>query len=334
MQLAPIVGWMVGTACSVTLPLMEPAPRCAATLLAALWWNFPVDFDFGSGCNRWLKMLCPNCHASITAQAQICPRCGSDLGNLPQQRSLLRTIATSIIDATPAAELIRRVLGRENIYSGRKRLARKYLRGTGIEFGALNAPLDLPRGAKVIYADVEEAKSNYKIAATPDIVADIETMKGIEDCSVDFIIANHVLEHLENPLRALQTIHRVLRSSGIAFIALPDKRFTFDRKRPTTSLDHIIADYKCGPKLSLRSHYEDWASNALGLEGDEHRKMVVNFLERHQNIHFHVWDYAAMTEMFNHAASSFGFSIVHSRLNGSEVIWILQAANRRGSIAN
>jgi SAM-dependent methyltransferase len=169
-------------------------------------------------------MLCPSCGAEISDEAQMCFRCGTDLGNQPQ-RSSLRRFATSLIDATPAGELLRRALGRETIHGLRKRLARKYLRGAGVEFGALDAPLILPRGATVRYADVEGAKAHYEQAGTPDIVTNIETMDCIEDCSVDFVIANHVLEHVENPLRAFQTIHRVVRPSGIAFIALPINGF-------------------------------------------------------------------------------------------------------------
>ncbi len=270
-------------------------------------------------------MLCPRCGADISDDAEICSGCGlADPAN-PPRRSPLRRLAASCIDATPAGEIIRRALGRETIRGLRKRLARKYLRGSGIEFGALDAAVDLPRGAKVQYADVADAKTHYDHATAPDIVADIEIMAGIDDNSADFIIANHVLEHVENPFRALQTIHRVLRRSGIAFIALPDKRFSFDRKRPLTPLEHLITDYEHGPEWSRAAHYEDWVSNAFGLQGDKRRAMVAEFDTRHLNIHFHVWDYDAMNEMFRYAAARFGFTIVHSQMNGtSEALWILQ----------
>jgi SAM-dependent methyltransferase len=269
-------------------------------------------------------MLCPRCKADISDKAEMCVHCGADVGNVPQ-RSLLRRLVVSAIDATPAGELLRRVLGRETIYGLRNRLARKYLHGSGVEFGALDAPLKLRRGVEVCYADVGDAKENYEKATTPDIIADIETMESIGDCSLDFVVANHVLEHVENPLRAFQTIHRVLRPDGIAFIALPDKRFSFDRKRPITPLDHLIADYDRGPEVSLAAHYDDYAANTFGLTGGAHTAIVEQFLARHSNIHFHVWDFAAMAEMFDYAASRFGFAIVHSELNGkSEGLWILK----------
>lgn len=270
-------------------------------------------------------MLCPRCKADISDDAQICSGCGLPDPANPPQRSVLRALMASAIDATPVGGLIRQALGRETIRGLRKRLARKYLRGSGIEFGAVDAPLELPRDVKVRYADVPDAKANYEHATTPDIVADIETMDCIDDRSVDFIVANHVLEHVENPLRAFQTIHRVLNLGGIAFIALPDKRFSFDRKRSITPIDHLIADYERGPAWSREAHYEDWVTNAFGLQGDKRREMVAMFMARQLNIHFHVWDYAAMGEMFRYVAARFGFLIAHSQMNGtSEAIWILK----------
>ena len=266
-------------------------------------------------------------------------RCGSTIMATPQQDTLgnwlnyrqIRNLCRSIVDATPASGLIRRVVGKETIYARRKRLASRYLSGYGIEFGALNYALDLPPNVKVRYADVrtadklaQEYSSQFKKIVTPDIVTDIETMDCIDDCSVDFVVANHVVEHVENPFLAFRTIHRVLRSHGIAFIALPDKRFTFDRHRPITSLDHLKEDYARGPEWSRAGHYDEWAAAVCGFEGEERRDKVAEYLDLRPDIHFHVWDYDAMVEMFSYVASTFGFSIVHSEPNASEGIWILR----------
>lgn len=179
--------------------------------------------------------------------------------------------------------MIRHLLGRESAYAVRARIARKYLRGSGIEFGALNARLDVPKNVKATYADVEgseglaaAATSMYGHVTAPGIVADIQTMDGICDSSVDFVVANQVIEHVENPLRALRTISRVLRPNGIAFIMLP--RFTFDRKRSTTPLAHLIKDYEEGPEWGLAAHYDDWVHHAQGLDGHEREERVAQLL--------------------------------------------------------
>jgi SAM-dependent methyltransferase len=223
----------------------------------------------------------------------------------------------------------------------RKRLADHYLSGRGLEFGALHFSLPLPMWASVRYADVlspdelSVAFPDIRNIQLPDIVTDLETMTGIEDASEDFIVANHVLEHVEDPLKAIASISRVLRPSGIAFIALPDKRFTFDSDRTITPLEHIVKDHKEGPAWSRTEHYDEWVRCVDGLSGDAHRQKASLMLSQHANIHFHVWDYPAMMEMFAHVARipQLGLEIETSVLNGIEVIWILRKANGRLSPA-
>jgi SAM-dependent methyltransferase len=222
----------------------------------------------------------------------------------------------------------------EDALSGRKRLARQYLRGRGVEFGALHAALDVPLQVEVRYADlqpVEELQRSFPHLTnirTPDLITDLESMHGIDDESEDFVIANHVMEHVEDPFRALKSMNRVLRPNGIAFIALPDKRFTFDKDRRITSLDHLIADHEQGPDRSLAEHYDEYCRCVEGLTGDAHAAKVADMLAERANIHFHVWDYPAMMEMFAYAARlpDLRLEILLSVLNTIEVVWVLRKA--------
>jgi SAM-dependent methyltransferase len=217
----------------------------------------------------------------------------------------------------------------------REVLARQYIRGAGIEFGALHFPLKVLEGIVVKYADfaplekLQELNPDVTDIRSPDIVTDLESMRGIDSESQDFVIANHVLEHVEDPLRALKSVGRVLRSSGIAYLALPDKRFTFDRDRPITSLDHVIEDHERGPSGSLLEHYEEWCRWVDRLDGSEHAQKVSLMLKERANIHFHVWDYPAMCELFCYVARSpeFPLELEASILNGIEVIWILRKSS-------
>jgi SAM-dependent methyltransferase len=216
----------------------------------------------------------------------------------------------------------------------RARVAHQYLIGTGVEFGALHCPLAVPKSVTVKYADMESIEQlrvsfpDVRSIRAPDFVTDLESMRGIDDASMDFVIANHVLEHVENPLRALASMSRVLRPSGIAFIALPDKRFTFDKDRAITPLVHLVKDHEQGPDWSLAGHYDEWARCVDSLTGDEHKQKYAIMLEKRANIHFHVWDYSAMLEMFAYVTRMPGLSlqVEMSMLNGIEVIWILRKA--------
>lgn len=275
-------------------------------------------------------MRCRSCGKDVSSSAQICVNCGFPD---PGMRRNTRRVARAVFDALPGSRIVRRFLGRESAYVLRARLARKYLRGSGIEFGALNARLDVPESVKVTYADVDgseglaaAATQMYGHVTAPSIIADIQTMDAIGDASLDFVIANQVIEHVENPLRALRTISRVLRPGGIGFITLPDRRFTFDRRRSVTPLSHLIKDDVDGPEWGRKEHYDDWVHHAEGLDGRARDERVAQMLSENANIHFHVWDYDTMAQMFTHAAAmpDIGLAIEHSQQNGNEGVWILR----------
>ena len=149
----------------------------------------------------------------------------------------------------------------------RQEIAGRYLRGSGIEIGALHNPLDVPRSVRVRYVDhlpVDQLRDHYPELAGEklvdvEIVDDGERLATISDASQDFVIANHFLEHCEDPLGALGNMIRVLRPGGILYLAVPDKRYTFDVDRPVTSTDHLLRDHREGPEGSRRGHYEEWA---------------------------------------------------------------------------
>lgn len=219
-----------------------------------------------------------------------------------------------------------------DLFEIRKLVAQRYLKGVGVEFGALHSALDVPEWVVVKYADMETAEQlkvsfpDLEHIRAPDIVTDLESMDGIDDGSADFVIANHVMEHVEDPIRALKSMNRVLAPSGIAFIALPDKRHTFDRDRKITPLEHLVKDHREGPGWSLADHYEEWCRCVDGLTGDAHATKYNHMLRMRSNIHFHVWDYTAMLEMFAYVTKlpDVDLEVEFSMLNSIEALWILR----------
>jgi predicted SAM-dependent methyltransferase len=170
--------------------------------------------------------------------------------------------------------------------------------GSGIEIGALNLPLELPRSARVRYVDrltapelrkqYPELKA-YKLVNV-EIIDDGETLAAIGDASQDFVIANHFLEHCENPVKAMTNFVRVLREGGTLFLSIPDKRYTFDRKRELTSFSHLVQDFTEGPALSRSEHLRDWVTNVENQLSEENIQRRIKELESaNYSIHFHVW---------------------------------------------
>ena len=81
----------------------------------------------------------------------------------------------------------------------------------------------------------------------PDIIDDGEKLTTLAPQSQDFVIASHFLEHCQDPIGTLKAIFRVIKPGGMLYLALPDKRYTFDRERPVTPLDHLWTDHRTGP---------------------------------------------------------------------------------------
>jgi SAM-dependent methyltransferase len=75
-------------------------------------------------------------------------------------------------------------------------------------------------------------------------VAEASDLSQIRDGSYDFVLASHVLEHVANPLRAIEEWRRVLVPGGTMLVIVPDRRATFDRRRTPTSFEHIEADFR------------------------------------------------------------------------------------------
>jgi SAM-dependent methyltransferase len=88
-------------------------------------------------------------------------------------------------------------------------------------------------------------------------VAEACDLSMIPDEEYSFVLASHVLEHVANPLRALQEWTRVLKPKGTLLVVVPHKRGTFDHRRAFTSFDHIEADFRAGVSEDDLTHLRE-----------------------------------------------------------------------------
>jgi SAM-dependent methyltransferase len=218
----------------------------------------------------------------------------------------------------------------------RWRLARRYLRGNGLEIGALHCPLRLPSGVTVRYVDRMDIASLHRHypelpaekLVPVDLIDDGEKLDSQADASVDFIIANHFIEHTEDPLGALANHLRVIRPGGILYLAVPDRRRTFDAARPATAIEHVVADHVEGPERSRRAHLQEWARLVETVAADDVPARVRALEETNYSIHFHVWTAGEFTEFLDHARENerLPFTVEALQPNGHEFIAILRRA--------
>ncbi|MDX5361138.1 MAG: class I SAM-dependent methyltransferase [Alphaproteobacteria bacterium] len=80
--------------------------------------------------------------------------------------------------------------------------------GARYQFGAP------PADAKVVCVDIREAPG-------VDLVADAHDMHMVPDNSVDAVVTISVLEHVNNPWKVMEEIHRILKPGGIVYVSVP-----------------------------------------------------------------------------------------------------------------
>ena len=225
----------------------------------------------------------------------------------------------------------------DDILAERQRVAARYLSGSGIEIGALDAPTPLPQNASVRYVDLRAARAlathypelDARRFVNVDVVDDGERLVRFDDSSIDFVVANHMLEHCENPLGTLRKHLRKVKPGGMLFYAMPDMRMGFDHARPRTSFEHLVLDDADGGAGSRRSHHLEWArfANNIDDEGEVIRVAQEN-MRLAYSIHFHVWDASAWLEFLGRAREYLdrGFETRYFEFTGSEIICVLRRA--------
>lgn len=223
----------------------------------------------------------------------------------------------------------------EAVLAKRRELSRRYLKGEGIETGALHLPLWVPETAKVRYVDrfsVDDLRHHYPELnqydlVDVDIVDNGEELATIANHSLDFIIANHFLEHCENPLGAIRSHLLKLRQGGVLYYAVPDKHLSFDQHRPLTDFAHLVRDDREGIETSRLAHYREWAELICSCtEPDEIQEQAQKLLELSYSIHFHVWDFYAFSAFLIQAQQYLdrAFEVEELQHNQTEIVAVLR----------
>jgi SAM-dependent methyltransferase len=120
-----------------------------------------------------------------------------------------------------------------------------------LEIGALDSPTwmgdNTPPGLRFLdhLSAVELAAKHAdnprrlpeRTVALDYVVSDKRFASTIED-RFDLVIANHVIEHIADPIGWLREIAALTGTGGRLLLAVPDRRYTFDYlRRPSTALD-------------------------------------------------------------------------------------------------
>ncbi len=207
-------------------------------------------------------------------------------------------------------------------------------KGVGIEIGALHNPTPLGDDLKVYYVDYmsgEDLRKRYKELGNaeikePDIIDDAEKLSKVSRNDYDFVIANHFIEHCQNPILTIKNMLSKVKNAGYVILSIPDKRYTFDVKRSITEFTHLIKDYEEGPEWSHRGHYEDFAAATCHINNRTAEEQFAYYFNNVADIHFHVWDYYAFFNFLEAIKKRYSFplEVICFMRNGFENICVIQ----------
>ena len=150
----------------------------------------------------------------------------------------------------------------------------------------------------------------YKNLFGLQYIAEGSDLSLLKDNQFDFLLSSHSLEHIANPIKALNHWRRVLKERGRLVLILPDSSVTFDRKRPITKLEHLIEDYNNNVGEDDNTHYNEVIDlhdmdldKALGSREILKERTIQNLSYR--AVHHHVFNFELIKDLLSYT----GFTV-------------------------
>jgi SAM-dependent methyltransferase len=205
--------------------------------------------------------------------------------------------AAIILVATLPARLVRSDV-HLLLFTDCRGLMSSKLQGRGLEIGALGRPLQTHDRMRMEYVDrhdVSTLRTLYPELARdrlvePHIIDDAERLDSVPDQTYDFVVAAHVLEHMANPIGAVRSWCRVLKPGGLLYLAVPDRRLSFDRKRPRTLLGHLVLDFERASAERDYEHFLEYAVLVANARPDDAIAEADRLWQMKYSIHYHVFE--------------------------------------------
>jgi SAM-dependent methyltransferase len=160
-----------------------------------------------------------------------------------------------------------------------------FSKGRGLEIGPLHSPIVTTDVADVCYVDVfsqDQLRANYandsnvNVGDIPEMHFVLSGPEGVRSLSeavrpaapFDWVVASHVVEHVPDVISWLAEIAKVLDDGGQLLLVVPDRRFSFDIRRPSTTVGQMLQSYELQEtRPSVRAVY-DLFRNAVTVAAD------------------------------------------------------------------
>jgi SAM-dependent methyltransferase len=136
-------------------------------------------------------------------------------------------------------------------------------------------------------------------------IADATDLNQIENGIYDFILSCNNIEHIANPMKAINQWISKLKQNGVLVIIAPRKETNFDHKRETVEFSHLLEDYNNNVDEHDLTHLDE-ILKLHDLTMDPPAGTLKQFKERsmknYENrcLHHHVFDLNVLEQMCNH----------------------------------
>jgi len=150
-----------------------------------------------------------------------------------------------------------------------------------------------------IYSYAPQKKGVQFIADAIDINREI-TKK-----SYDFLISSNCLEHIANPMKAIENWKDLLKNNGLMLLILPNKNVNFDHKRAFTPYEHLLEDYKKNIGEDDLTHKDEILKNhdlTLDYNGGSSEEFEARCNEniKFRGLHHHVFNLETLSKMYEY----------------------------------
>lgn len=145
----------------------------------------------------------------------------------------------------------------------------------------------------------------YKEKKGIQYIMEASDLSAIPDEKYEFIISSNCLEHVANPMKAVQEWIRVVKKGGIVLLVLPNREYCFDRYRNITDFSHLLDDFKRNVGEDDLTHLDEILKfhdlrldKAAGSKEDFRNRSLKNFENR--ALHHHVFNVSLLKEIFEY----------------------------------
>lgn len=144
-------------------------------------------------------------------------------------------------------------------------------------------------------------------------ILDAVDLSPIKRGNYDFVLSSNNIEHIANPLKAVEQWLSVLKPGGILVIVAPRKEANFDHNRKIVQFNHLIDDYKTEVGEDDLSHLDEILA-LHDLKMDPPAGTPAHFKQRSQSnfknrsLHHHVFDINILSRMLRY----FKISIIYT----------------------